>query len=532
MRTTQPEAHNQESVHISSTTRLARLLDKRWARLLTPAQLVLLVGGLLRFALAWRDLDALDTLFFPDDTYLSLGIARNIARGLGSTFDGRILTNGYQPLYVWLMAPVYWLMPDDRTLPIHIALTLLALVGAATGWLVYRIVRYLSTPWHATIACAIWMFDPIVLTHSLNGLETGLALLGIAATSLWYLERIRARASVASRDILALGLLIGLTILTRVDQCFLLAALALDMLLDRPDWRTLWRIGLIGLVALLVNAPWLGFSWSIGAGPLPESGTAVRYIALAESSGHPAWYLSALVVLLSTALTAPRSTLALLVGGIVVMLVHRRRGQPNQWLRAGWARMRPLRFAGFYAAVLFLAYWLYIPAYWFFDRYAHPLALFALLSSAQALPEPQALAPRARRALVAVTLIGVLIEATLGVQLLVARPRPDGYLPLARWVNANLAGQTVGLYQSGAVGYWADRVTIVNLDGVVDRTALAARRAGHLGELLRERKVGWVVDWDPPSRLPADGILNMLGEPQKIPDIQSWGSPWYVFEVR
>ncbi len=146
---------------------------KHLATFATLTLLIVLAGGLLRLALAWHDLEALDTLFFPDDTYLSLGIARNIALGFGSTFDRQIPTNGYQPLYVWLMTPVYWLLPDDRVLPIRIALMLLALVGTATGGLIYHIVKRLATPWHAMIACAIWMFDPIVLMHNMNGLETG-----------------------------------------------------------------------------------------------------------------------------------------------------------------------------------------------------------------------------------------------------------------------------------------------------------------------------------------------------------------------
>jgi hypothetical protein len=40
--------------------------------------IVLLLGSFLRLVMAWRDLKILDTLFFPDDTYFSLGIARNI----------------------------------------------------------------------------------------------------------------------------------------------------------------------------------------------------------------------------------------------------------------------------------------------------------------------------------------------------------------------------------------------------------------------------------------------------------------------
>lgn len=111
-----------------------------------PLLMILLVlGGVVRVALAWRDIDALDALFFPDDTYLSLSIARNIARGLGSTFDGVVATNGYQPLYVWLAVPLYWLFPNDQVLPINFALTLLAIASLGTAVCIFRIVQHLHS---------------------------------------------------------------------------------------------------------------------------------------------------------------------------------------------------------------------------------------------------------------------------------------------------------------------------------------------------------------------------------------------------
>ncbi|NJO06902.1 MAG: glycosyltransferase family 39 protein [Chloroflexaceae bacterium] len=194
--------------------------------------LVLGIGGLFRLLLAWRSLDVLDTLFFPDDTYLSLGIARNIALGYGSTFDRVVLTNGYQPLYVWLMVPVYWLLPNDLLLPIHIALTMLALVGIVTGWLVYLIARHLATPWHGVVAAAIWMLDPRVIGQNLNGLETGIAVLGMAATAYWYLSRIRDHTQIPLWRVAVLGVLAGLTILTRVDQVVFVGASASIILLS------------------------------------------------------------------------------------------------------------------------------------------------------------------------------------------------------------------------------------------------------------------------------------------------------------
>jgi hypothetical protein len=119
----------------------------------------------------------------------------------------------------------------------------------------------------------------------------------------------------------------------------------------------------------------------------------------------------------------------------------------------------------------------------------------------------------------------------LSARFLVVQPTPDGYVTIARWVNANLAGQTVGMFQSGAAGYWADNVTIVNLDGVIDRSVLAARRAGRLGDELRRRDVDWVIDWETIAGLPADGELR-LEAAREIPGVQTWGSKWYLFKVK
>jgi hypothetical protein len=492
------------------------------------ALVALMAGGLLRLALAWRNLDALDSYFFPDDTYLSLGIARNLALGFGSTFDRQIATNGYQPLYVWLMTPVYWLLPAGPVMPIHLALTLLALAGTLTGWLLYRMVARLATPWQAALACAIWMLDPVVLTHAMNGLETGLALLGIAATAYWYLTRIRARDNVPARDVAILGLLAGLTILTRVDQCVLLAAIGLDWLLDRRDRQTLGHLALAGLIALVINAPWLALSWSIGTGPLPESGAAVRFNALAQANGRPGWYLAALLLALSVLLTAPRSTAVLVCAGVLALLLRRK--HRGLMLRAAAERLRPLRFAAFYSIALLAAYWLYIPAYWFFDRYLHPIALFALIAGIVAMPGLPNRAPRFRRAASVAIGAFLLIEAAFSARFLLSQPEPDGYLTIARWADANLAGQTVGMFQSGAAGYWAQQITVVNLDGVIDRSVLAARRDGRLGDELRRRHVDWVIDWETTAGLPADGELH-LGPPQEIPGIRTWGSKWYLFKV-
>ncbi|NJL35182.1 MAG: DUF2079 domain-containing protein, partial [Chloroflexaceae bacterium] len=183
------------------------------------------------------------------------------------------------------MVPVYWLLPNDLLLPIHIALTMLALVGIITGWLVYLIARHLATPWHGVVAAAIWMLDPRVIGQNLNGLETGIAVLGMAATAYWYLSRIRDHTQIPLWRVAVLGVLAGLTILTRVDQVVFVGALGLDYLIKHRNWRVFWNLTLVGIIVALIYTPWLVLGWSIGASIIPESGAAVRLNAQGQAAG-------------------------------------------------------------------------------------------------------------------------------------------------------------------------------------------------------------------------------------------------------
>lgn len=494
---------------------------------------VLFLGAVLRLSMAWHDLKILDTLFFPDDTYLSLGVARNIALGYGSTFDREMLTNGYQPLYVWLMVPVYRLFPNDLVTPIHIALTLLALVGTATGWFVYRIVQRLTTSWYALIACAIWMFDPHVFSQSLNGLETGIVLLGIAATTDWYLSRIHPHDNLSLRNMLVLGLLIGVTILARVDQTFLLAAIGLDRFLKRRNWSTCRQIVLVSLIALLINLPWLIFGWSIGTGPLPESGAAVRFQAIEKIRHMPAQIPDMVVQDIAIVLMTPYPIFFIVFGEVSYALIERLRKQPTLQLEASFQRLRPLRFGLFYCIMLFFSYLIFIPARWFFPRYDHPIAIFALIAVVSWLAGLPRMGRLGQRVLISGLLAVVLLEFILTLRFLVIQPTPNGYLGAAQWVNEHLAGQVVGSYQSGAIGYWSsDPTKVINLDGVVDRHALQARRERRVAAFLQQRRVAWVVDWEMMINVPTDGDLGILQRQQSIPSVRSWNLPWYLYKVK
>jgi hypothetical protein len=52
---------------------------------------------------------------------------------------------------------------------------------------------------------------------------------------------------------------------------------------------------------------------------------------------------------------------------------------------------------------------------------------------------------------------------------------------------------TIGVFQSGAIGYFCDR-RVINLDGKVNRAALDALKGEMLAEYLREEGIDVVVD--------------------------------------
>ena len=51
--------------------------------------------------------------YLYDDSFYAFQIARNIAGGQGATFDGVHPTNGFQPLYVAILVPIYLLFGSD-----------------------------------------------------------------------------------------------------------------------------------------------------------------------------------------------------------------------------------------------------------------------------------------------------------------------------------------------------------------------------------------------------------------------------------
>ena len=112
-------------------------------------------------------------------------IAEHLARGEGSTFDGVHLTNGYHPLWTFLLVPVFAILPADES-----ARTLASLVQgiflSASAAISYATLRTNLTRRVAVIGALVWVL--ITYRLSLSGTEFSLHALCISLVTFVYLR--------------------------------------------------------------------------------------------------------------------------------------------------------------------------------------------------------------------------------------------------------------------------------------------------------------------------------------------------------
>ena len=130
----------------------ARCLNPRGVSRLRNALFVLFIGGILAYGagFAWYMLDRFDLINLisntHDDAFYYFQIARNLAEGKFSTFDGGITrTNGYHPLWLFLITPFYWVFDKEAVLFAIKAFEIMLVAGGVA--LVTAAARLARLPW-------------------------------------------------------------------------------------------------------------------------------------------------------------------------------------------------------------------------------------------------------------------------------------------------------------------------------------------------------------------------------------------------
>ncbi len=234
--------------------------------------------------------------YMADDAFYYLQIARHLAEGGRSTFDGLNPTNGYHPGWMLLMTALARIFPDRMVL---LKASLAAEFGFqfATSLLLRLIVRRLANPLWGWFAAAAWLLNPLPFTLALFGVEAPFAQFAVALAVWTYLSRLTPflRPGLSfqppASSLAVFGLSLAFAFYGRTDQA-LLAAVALVLLLGMirawtdPELRRrayartmLWTGGLFAAGVL----PWYLFSY-MTCGTLAQDSGTMKMLWHARSS--------------------------------------------------------------------------------------------------------------------------------------------------------------------------------------------------------------------------------------------------------
>jgi hypothetical protein len=474
----------------------------------------LVTGLLFRLAPLVLGEGAVAQFFITEDGYLMLTVARNLAIGQGlSVSDGAIATNGVQPLATLLYSLPYLATGGDKVASLAGVIAIMAAwsVGAALAvraWARGVLGPLDPDPLWPWLAAALWFLGPLAVMHSMNGLETGLYVLVVAATAAWF-GRVTARGTrYTGREQVVLGLLCGLAFLARIDGAIFVTALfAARFLHVTLSGRLPLRAAVAeaippGLISLAVAAPWLLHNQILFGSIMPISGPAQSLGAeFAQNLDRlPVKLLETMFPMLPVPERLEWSNpplqiaAALAVLGVLAAFLWRVTAAAHPFRVAAWG------YAGF-GLGLCLYYGLHHGAGHFLSRYVAPLGPLLITAALYvALDGAGALARRARGVPAAALLRGagaaaVLLALALTLRLAVPGVREQGHFHVVAWVERNVDEATwVGAVQTGTLGYWHDRT--INLDGKVNPAALAARiEDGHVLDYVVASPIDVIADW-------------------------------------
>ncbi|MEJ2746169.1 MAG: glycosyltransferase family 39 protein, partial [bacterium] len=211
-----------------------------------------------------------------------LTLARNVALGHGATADGENATNGFHPLWVIVLVPLFRLLHNGAE-P-QWALVLLTLFSVSTAWFIYKILRFSCGEIPSFVAAVIWLGSPYTVLITLSGVEAPLFVLLASAAVCFYLK-IAGKGAVRNAPLsqwIFLGVLMGAAVLARIDGALLAAIVFLDGLIGKRGNATPWRkrftqACFYGVACAFVTLPWFIWSYSKTGLLFQMSGKAIYH---------------------------------------------------------------------------------------------------------------------------------------------------------------------------------------------------------------------------------------------------------------
>ncbi|MEQ1833848.1 MAG: hypothetical protein ABL977_12400 [Candidatus Eisenbacteria bacterium] len=462
------------------------------------------VAGAARYLAILLRYDAygIAKFFMADDAYYYFQVARHVAAGDGSTFDGMHVSNGYHPLWLLFTAGIFRLTGGSGDLPLMIIHGLQFGMLIASAVLLYHALKPIDRL-AAAFTVALFLASNATRNYLYNGMESSLAFLLVCLLLRIATDRgVRFMRPDSWRYTFGMFALLATLFLTRLETSlfaalWLLGALVLDAI-DRTRHRT--RILLIGFGLALVAAAYFAVNLQLVGVPMPISG----YV---KAGGWGGWLQSARVfsnhrVAFAGLLGPPiqgrgLNELTLLVSAVLAVSLIGFFVRPRGTFLTKLLVFGPfvLFAAGFVAAAVFVTHGSF-PWYLWPALLTGLFATFALFRFLLGLRRVSGLV-RALMVIGTVCFVGAGWVSVLKDRTLADWGPMRGYVMDAtiRFIREEIpAGDRVGAYSSGMMTYFSGR-EMENMEGLANGLDFyhARLKPDTFADYLRRNKIRWIV---------------------------------------
>lgn len=427
--------------------------------------------------------------YTPDDTYIYLQYAKNIANGDGFSFNAGTPSYGVTgPLWALLIATgtAFHLDPYvvAKTLDLFFACVAL-LVLFLVAFLILRDKRY------AFLAAMLFAFDAWFLRWTSSGMESSLAVLLVLLCTFYVYRNEYALAS----------LVCGILSLVRPEGVLLFVILQVDNFINSTNRWASFRSMLrsTGLFAA-VTLPWVLFSYVY-------FGTIIPNTVAAKSSAGMSWsefsFVAASIVRILGS-TQALSILALLAGLLIV------------WRKEGWKGIRLDLFAFLWIVLLAASY--VVMKVQVVSRYLLLISPFIVIYGVWGIQKIGEVWHLTHRTVL--RSMAVLVLAAVGINQYLYRtmvvPHMNGFVegmnnclrPIAYWLREHTPENTIVLTPDvGLVGYISGR-TMYDTAGLVSPAVKRAFAGVTYDEGMKERRYERVLH--------PDYILDRGDQPERL----------------
>lgn len=434
--------------------------------------------------------------YTADDMYYYLKIADNLQQKGVLSFDGEIPTNGFHPLYLGLLRPLFSVVSDAGN-RIRAASLMLVLVDLITALLLYLLMAKLKFPTGGALLSAIWLCSPFAAHLATNGMESVLAGTGLVMCCLSFVAMRSEPDKIVPR--LFFGFSLAFVFLARTDSawyvvCFVLWAFVAD--LGSKNRQPLSRAFIAPALSFVLVSPWLG--WNLFRfGSIAQTSFSAHLARLQYT--HPQG-----VPFFQNAASGIKYLLSQNGGwvlGVVALFII------IFWGATFKKKSTLPRFAMELACILFAGSVLFYVFYWAvgLSPHSHYLAapsLSLLIITAALFAYPAKKLYEAKRGWQAfsASVLFIVLFTIWSILPLKAHFQNGKYFWQERMLAAAKAADErlpndarIASFNAGVAGYFCNR-SLVNIDGVVNPEAIELFTTRSFDKYLRQKKVDYLLD--------------------------------------